>query len=153
MKRDPRLVRLSWDHHHGLAMAHRILTRLPELDDAGMAALYSDLLAFWATGLLPHFRVENECLLARLVRHRPSNDPAVVRTQRDHLAIERLVLDLRDAGTSATRRAVMMDLGLALQVHIRWEEAVLFGEAQATLTSSELEALAADVEAALDATG
>jgi hypothetical protein len=57
------LVRLSREHHHGLVMALRIEK---ELDDAGSNAvnrLYSDLIAYWAAGLLPHFRGENECLL------------------------------------------------------------------------------------------
>ena len=69
MERDPRLQRLSEEHHHGLAFALRIERELPEADDAAMGELYADLLRFWTRGLLPHFHTESECLLARLMRH------------------------------------------------------------------------------------
>ena len=44
MERDPRLRRLSEEHHHGLAFALRIERELPEADDAAMGELYADLL-------------------------------------------------------------------------------------------------------------
>ena len=85
MKRDARLAKLSWDHHHGLVMALRISRELPEATDERASALYSDLLSFWAAGLLPHFRVAQECLLARLVGYVGVDSAAVRRTTEDHL--------------------------------------------------------------------
>ena len=136
MKRDSRITKLSWDHHHGLVMALRIQRELPGSGDEAAAALYSDLLAFWTAGLLPHFRVEQECLLARLVRHVGAENHAVRRTGDDHLAMEALVADMRDAPNIGARRQVLAKFGEALREHIRWEEAVLFDVAQERLTES-----------------
>ncbi len=60
MKRYPALVRLSWDHHHGLVLARRIEKELPGASDEQAAELYADLVRFWAAGLLPHFRAEGD---------------------------------------------------------------------------------------------
>ena len=95
MKRDSRLTKLSWDHHHGLVMALRIERELPDSDDETAGALYGDLLSFWSAGLLPHFRVEQECLLARLLHHVPGDDGAIQRTHGDHLSMESLVATMR----------------------------------------------------------
>jgi len=141
VKRDERLVRLSWDHHHGLVMARRIARELPRASDEAFGRLYADLLAFWAAGLLPHFRAENECLLARLVRHLAPGHEAVARTQRDHLDIEALVAVMRDTTDPAVRRDALADFGRRLRDHIRWEEAVLFAEAERSLTGRELDNL------------
>ncbi len=147
MKRDERLVRLSWDHHHGLVMARRILKELPEADDAAAEELYSDLLAFWSAGLLPHFRVEGECLLARLVRHVPGGDETIERTTHDHLDMAALVSRMRDTSDPAERREALGEFGQRLQDHIRWEERVLFEVTQGKLTDGELDALKEDVDA------
>ena len=64
MKRDPSLIRLSRDHHRGLVMSMRIDRDLPGADADEAALIYDQLEAFWAEGLLPHFRAECECLLA-----------------------------------------------------------------------------------------
>jgi hemerythrin-like domain-containing protein len=146
MKRDPRIKKLSWDHHHGLVMALRITRELPNASDEGLAELYSDLIAFWSAGLLPHFRVEQECLLARLVRHLPSGDEAVSRTQEDHLAIEALVATMRDATGHGDRRIALAAFAETLREHIRWEEETLFEVTQRRLTSAELDALSAEIE-------
>jgi hypothetical protein len=146
VKRDPRLVRLSWDHHHGLVMAHRIAKELPVADDEGMAGLYSELLAFWAAGLLPHFRVEQECLLARLLRHRPADDAAVRTTLDEHLELEALVATMRDTTEEGVRRESLLRFGARLAEHIRWEEADLFQRTQEDLSEDELDALAVDFE-------
>ena len=45
MKRDPRLVRLSWDHHHGLVLARRIAIEAPGAPEAALSALYALLSA------------------------------------------------------------------------------------------------------------
>jgi hypothetical protein len=145
MKRNDHLVLLSWDHHHGLVMALRIERELPGASDDQAAALYSDLLAFWSAGLLPHFRTENECLLARLIRHIPRTDESIARTQADHLDLEALVATMRDATDPALRRTALADFGTRLRDHIRWEERVLFEVTQEQLTNDEMSALGADI--------
>jgi hypothetical protein len=146
VKRDERLVRLSWDHHHGLVLALRLERELPGADDDAIAALYSDLLAFWAKGLLPHFRAENECLLARLIRHVEPTSEEVRRTQVDHLQMEALVATMRDSRDPGSRRDSLREFGETLRAHIRWEEAVLFAATQERLTSAEMDALAEELE-------
>ena len=146
MKRDDRLVRLSWDHHHALVFARRIATELDTLDGEGLARLYSDLVGFWAAGLLPHFRAEQECLLARLIRHVAPEDPAVTRAHGDHLYLEALVATLRDSPDSDTRREALRRFGETLRVHVRWEEDTLFALAQERCDDDDLDAMARDFE-------
>ncbi len=149
MKRNPALVRLSWDHHHGLVMARRIELELAAGGDAAVAALYEDLIVFWVRGLLPHFRVENECLLARLLRHTGPSDPTVLRTNEEHLLMEELVLAMREATEVATRREALVAFGRRLKEHIRWEEAELFERTQTELTASELDRLGEEIALAI----
>jgi hypothetical protein len=147
MKRDPRLVRLSWDHHHALVLALRIERELPSADDDALGRLYADLIAFWSGGLLPHFRVENECLLARLIRHVDPEAEELRRTQRDHLAIEALVAHMRDATGLDQRREALAAFASTLRTHVRWEEETLFTVTQQQLTDAEMTALGADIAA------
>lgn len=144
MKRDPRLVRLSWDHHHGLVLARRIALEAPGASESDLSALYAHTLAEWSRAVLPHFTVEGECLLARLLRYSTAAD-LVDQTSVDHLAIEGLVADMRDATSIEARRAAMLAFGERLRDHIRWEEAELFNRGQAILQDAELNALAAEV--------
>jgi hypothetical protein len=141
MKRDPSLVRLSRDHHRGLVLAMRIARDLPGASEEEAEAIYDDLQSFWQDGLLPHFRAECECLLARLVRQVALQDELITRTQADHLYMESLMVTLRDTQDPALRRDVVRELGARLQEHIRWEEAVLFQRTQELLMSAELAAL------------
>ena len=144
VQRDHRLKKLSWDHHHGLVMALRIERELAD-DGADWAGLYADLLSFWAAGLLPHFRTESECLLARLIRHVPDSDACVQRTQADHLGMAALVVTMRDTSDMVLRRNALRRFGMTLRDHIRWEESVLFALVQEKLASDELDALGADI--------
>ena len=143
MKRDSRLVKLSWDHHHGLVMALRIERDLAS--GADLAALYRDLLVFWFAGLLPHFRTENECLLARLIHHLPLEHEVVRQTQAEHLDLEGLVALMRDTAEVEARRQALARFGAQLKAHIRWEEATLFALTEQTLTEHEMDALGADI--------
>jgi hemerythrin-like domain-containing protein len=150
VKRDPALVRLSWDHHHGLVMALRIERELPAASEAGLRQLMSDLLLFWSAGLLPHFHGENDCLLARLVRHVQPDDELVRRATIDHISLARLVADIRDAdGDISKVHAVLSEFGPLLRAHIRWEESVLFERLQELLPSEEMQALGRDLAASL----
>ncbi|MYH41143.1 MAG: hemerythrin domain-containing protein [Chloroflexi bacterium] len=152
MRRDPRLVRLSEEHHHGLVFALRLERELPGADGQALAGLYADLVRFWARGLLPHFHAETECLLARLLRHTSPEDGRVTRLQRDHLAMEALVARMRDAGGDGERREALAAFGETLRAHIRWEERDLFEALQETLTPSELDAAGREIEERLPKT-
>lgn len=145
MKRADALIPLSREHHTALLLALRIDREVPVGDDAAVQAVFGDLIAFWGRGLLPHFRAENECLLARLVRHLPMEDEVIRRTQHDHLGIEALVVSMRDQPALGFRRQALTDFAATLRAHIRWEEDVLFGAVEKQLTAEELAALGADV--------
>ncbi len=152
MKRDPALVPLSREHHHGLVMAARIEKELPDLDAVGIGALYEDLIAFWAAGLLPHFRAENECLLTRLTRYVEPGDELIRRTQLDHLGMEALVATMRDTRDVDVRRGALRRFGEWLRTHIRWEEDVLFREAQRLMSADDLGATGRDISDRLPST-
>lgn len=127
-------------------MARRIAKELPEADEEAISSLYSDLLAFWSAGLLPHFRVEGECLLARLVRYVPHADGTVERTTRDHLDMAAMVATMRDTNDLQVRREELAKFGQLLGNHIRWEERVLFEVTQKQLTDPEMDALEVEIE-------
>ena len=127
-------------------MALRIERELPEADEDAIRRLYDDLISFWARGLLPRFRTENECLLARLVRHVDQEDELIRRTQRDHLSMEALVATMREAVVVEQRRDALAEFGDSLRDHIRWEEDVLFSETERLLGRSEMTALAEEID-------
>lgn len=145
MKRHPQLVLLSWDHHHGLVLALRIGREVTSADETALPRLYVDLLASWDARLLPHFRVEQECLLARLVRHVPKDDELITRTVGDHLSMAALVASMRDTADHELRRDAIQRFGETLRTHIRWEEEVLFEVTQRALDEDELAALGRDI--------
>jgi hemerythrin-like domain-containing protein len=145
MKRDERLVRLSREHTQALMLARRIEHEAAGADADGLGALLSDVIAYWSAGLLVHFRSENECLLARLVRHLSIEHEAVRRLQRDHLQIEALVITMRECDTIASRREALLAFGERLRSHVRWEEDHLFPVTEQALTGRELDALGADL--------
>jgi hypothetical protein len=149
VKRDPSLVRLSRDHQRGLALAQRIRRALPDASEAALDALQADVIGFWETALLPHFRAECECLLARLARYLNIEADLIARTQADHLSVHSIVAALRDSPDGGDRRQRLADLGQLLHDHIRWEEAVLFEAAQSRLSAAERDALGADLAARL----
>lgn len=146
MKRDPALVPLSREHTQALMMALRIERELPDGDGDSVRRLYNDLIGFWARGLLPHFRAENECLIARLVRHVKPEDELVTRTHRDHLGLEALVATMRDTDDVEERHEALRSFGERLREHIRWEEEVLFAETERLLERREMTALGEEIE-------
>ena len=146
MKRAPSLVCLSREHHDGLVIALRITRAAPDADDEAFEAVYQDFLVFWEEGLLRHFRAENECLLARLVRHVGLDDELVTRTQSDHLKVEALVAQMRDTADASARRQALREVADVLREHIRWEEERLFEVTQQQLSVEEMAALGKDLE-------
>ena len=126
-------------------LALRIERELPAATDDEIAALYGDLLRFWAAGLLPHFHAEGECVLARLIRRVPEDHADVRRLQRDHLRMEALVATMRDARDLLTRRSALSEFGERLRTHVRWEERSFFPEVEAALSEEELDAVGEDL--------
>jgi hypothetical protein len=145
VKRDASLIRLSRDHQRGLALAKRIDDVLAGKDAVPLDQLEGETLDIWANGLVPHFRAECECLLARLARSVGAADALIERTQRDHVEAHALVISLREAGNEDERRAHLGALATLLRDHIRWEEATLFEATQQRLNTEDLSRLGEDL--------
>ena len=145
MKRHPQLVLLSWDHHRGLVLALRIRRELAGADETAFGRLFADLLMSWDARLLPHFRAEQECLLARLVRYVPKDDELITRTLHDHLSMAAMIATMRDRDDSRLRVDAMHRFAETLRAHIRWEEEFLFEATQQRLDENEMLALGRDI--------
>jgi hypothetical protein len=145
MKRDPRLAQLSREHTQALMLALRVRRTIPSASDSEVSDFYSTLLRFWSAGLLPHFRAEGECLLARLVRHLSLEDPLVQRLHGDHLWMAALVATLRDTPDPGERRQLLLQFGETIEAHVHWEEQELFPMTEQQLSDPELEGIAEDL--------
>ena len=145
MKRDISLIRLSRDHQRGLALAKRIDDVLAGVDDVSLDQLEQEALDIWQNGLVPHFRAECECVLARLARHLGADSDLIARTQRDHVQAHALVTAIREATGESERLLGLEGLASLLREHIRWEEATLFEATQQALDAPELARLGEDL--------
>jgi hypothetical protein len=105
MKRGEFLQVLSRWHHRGLSVALRL--RRATADSAAEAR--RAFLRFWQTEGSRHFRVEEEVLLPAYARHRPADDPAVVRVLIEHVDLRRRDADLESNETLSSSAA--RDLG------------------------------------------
>ena len=131
MKRDPRLLGLTSQHHRALVLA-RALAQEP-LDwsrEKGIA-----FGARFDAELEPHFRIEDEVLLPALRRAGPT--PLAERTEADH-AFPRATLVAARNGEDVAARA----FGERLDDHIRFEERELFPACEATLSDAVLDEVA-----------
>lgn len=128
MKRDPRLHRLSSEHHHALVLARSLESREGPWSASDGAALAER----FATELEPHFRVEEELLLPPLAF--TSARALAERTRADHEAL-RAALEAARAGDAEAARA----LGALLREHVRMEERELFPACEALLDDDVLE--------------
>jgi hypothetical protein len=104
-----------------------------------------ETLDMWETGLVPHFRAECECLLARLARQSGADSELIARTQRDHVQAHAIVTSVREAADESGRRTHLGALATLLRAHIRWEEATLFEATQQVLAGTELSRLGDDL--------
>ena len=150
--RDDRLGILARGQERALAFAERIAREVSSTSPEALNRLYADLLEYWWSGLLPVFRAEGECLLARLIRVVPPEDQAVVRAQTEHLYLEALVATMRDTQEAETRRDAIRRFGETLARHLRWETDGLLPLALSELSSGDLDMIARDLAAYLPET-
>ncbi|MGH0035311.1 MAG: hemerythrin domain-containing protein [Myxococcota bacterium] len=129
MKRHPALQPLSDDHHGALVLARR-LRRLPEaMAPADLEPLAFEVRQKFEVELEPHFRTEEDRLLPILVRRGAA--ALVDRTLDDHARLRQLVGGDWVPGTA-------QEIGTLLEQHVRFEERVLFPEAESLLSEREL---------------
>lgn len=133
MKRHPCLVPLSDDHHRALVLARR-LKREGAPSGAALAALADEVRRVFDSELEPHFQVEEQLLVPPL--ERAGAGALTRRLREDHAELRRRIR--RDWAP-----ADVVPLGALLEAHVRFEERVLFPEAEARLSPAALEAIRA----------
>jgi hypothetical protein len=133
----PQLRRLQAEHGRWLAAFGR---RAGE-SEAGYAAR---VLAVCDAAILPHCRMEEEVLLPELARRLSETDAVVLFTLTDHLALRRLVRELRCA-PGRERSAAIEALERKLIEHAAFEERTLLPAVQETLGCDRLAALAGEL--------
>lgn len=129
MKRHPSLQPLSDDHHRALVLARRLRRFSSEADSVALEALSREVRNQFEAELDPHFCVEERWLLPALEREGAQDLAA--QTARDHVRLRTLVFGAWTPGT-------VQELGMLLEKHVRFEERVVFPEAEALLSEAEL---------------
>jgi hemerythrin-like domain-containing protein len=142
VKRSEFLQALSNGHHQGLYAALQLRRATP----GSAAEARRAFLRFWHAEGSTHFRIEEEVLLPWYARHRPADEPAVVRVLVEHVDLRRRAADLEaDEDASPTD---LRELGELFEQHIRHEERVLFPAIEAAVPDPEHAALARALERA-----
>ncbi|HEX7784931.1 MAG TPA: hemerythrin domain-containing protein [Methylomirabilota bacterium] len=129
MKRHPSLQPLSDDHHRALVLARRLRRTSTGADATVLGALAREVQREFDEAIEPHFRVEERWLLPVLERR--GEGRLAAQTLEDHARLRALVHGVWSEATAQT-------LGGLLQRHVRFEERVLFPEAEVVLSEAEL---------------
>lgn len=139
--RHPSLQPLSHDHHHGLALALRCrkqaLGQIKPTGTAGLRERAAEVLAFYDSSLIAHFRAEEVVLFPMLRCAAPQSAPMLDQLLREHEQIREAMAQLKSGAGLAKS---IFDLGDLLERHIRKEERELFPlfEQQMSATEAEL---------------
>lgn len=140
--RHPALHALSEDHHQALVLAKRLREATPATAKSRTQAF----LSAWRSEVEPHFAAEEQSLLPFVCPPVDAYHPAVLELLAQHVQLRRLVLDLERAhfaDDAAARLRLALDLGAALDRHIRHEERTVFEVIQTDCPPELLEALGA----------
>ena len=129
MKRHPSLQPLSDDHHRALVLARRLRRTSTGADATVLGALAREVQREFDEAIEPHFRVEERWLLPVLERR--GEGRLAAQTLEDHARLRALVHGQWSEITA-------QELGTLLEKHVRFEERVLFPEAEAVLSEAEL---------------
>lgn len=150
--RHPSLIPLSHDHHHGLALALRCrkqaLGQIKPMGAAGLRERAAEVLAFYDSNLIAHFRAEEEVLFPKLRSMAPQSAPVIADLLRDHEQIRQAMSQLK-AGAGLAK--IIFDLGDLLERHIRREERELFPLFEQHVRESEAELFGAELKKSLEA--
>jgi hemerythrin-like domain-containing protein len=141
-RRDPSLVPLSHDHHHGLVRVFEIRQAM-----RGGGDLNGELRRtrdFVRDELAPHFVAEEEVVVPALRAATAEAEAGLARLADEHRRLRELAAALDD---SAERLAAFADL---LESHIRFEERELFPVYQQHVDAAARLAVEAEVRRILD---
>lgn len=129
MKRHPSLQPLSDDHHRALVLARRLRRESTGMDAGALARLAREVRQEFGAEIEPHFRVEERWMLPFLEDR--GEGRLAAQTLEDHARLRALVHGVWSEATAQT-------LGGLLERHVRFEERVLFPEAESVLSEAEL---------------
>lgn len=135
VKRRPELRRLSEDHHHALALAHRCESVARARKPHEVERSWDEAVQALSAQLEPHFQIEERILLPALEAMDESEMAERIRSE--HAEMRHL---LSHEYASATRLRVFAEL---LARHVRYEEREVFERTEARLPARVLGALAA----------
>ncbi|MGC8669041.1 MAG: hemerythrin domain-containing protein [Chthonomonadales bacterium] len=137
MKRHIALKPLSWEHHHGLVHARRLVRSSKAKEDAAQAV--EAFLRFVEEDLRKHFRVEEEFLLPMYALHARADEKLIGKVLTEHVQIRAAILTLEQARLAGDpAEEIVQRLGKLLEGHIRLEERRLFPAVEAALSLEEL---------------
>jgi hypothetical protein len=145
MKRNPALHKLSREHQHGLVAARWL--RRATRGELSLADATSRFLDVWRGEIQPHFDAEEEILLPAFAQAVPPDHELIVRTLTEHVAIRSAVHVLERANDAAWQ-PLALEIGRALEDHIRFEERILFPAIESALAGPRLSELGEALSAA-----
>ena len=136
-RRDPSLIPLSHDHHHGLVRVFEIRRALRSGGDPGAERALTG--EFYTSDLLPHFRAEEEALVPALRESGALSEALLARLLDEHRTLKSM------GGELASGRGDLGAFADLLEKHIRFEERRVFVAYQARVPAQRR----AEVEAAV----
>jgi iron-sulfur cluster repair protein YtfE (RIC family) len=150
--RHPSLQLLSHDHHHGLAIALRCrkqaLGQIKPMGAPGLRERAEEVLAFYESNLIAHFRAEEEILFPLLRLVAMESAPMIDDLVREHVQIRQAMVQLK-AGAALAK--LIFDFGDLLERHIRREERELFPLFEQQVHGSQAERIGAELKKSLEA--
>jgi iron-sulfur cluster repair protein YtfE (RIC family) len=124
--RSPELKPFSHDHHHGLLLCWKIKTGMAKNIELPHIRKYVDW--FYETHLKGHFLLEEKYIFPIL---EPDNQ-LVIQALKEHRALRKLF------ETAWDLEANLKSIEKELDLHIRFEERILFAEIQKAATKEQL---------------
>ncbi|OGP28063.1 MAG: hypothetical protein A2038_03185 [Deltaproteobacteria bacterium GWA2_57_13] len=145
--RHPSLIRLSHDHHHGLALALRCrkqaLGQLKPTGAQGLKQRAEEVRNFVGVNLRPHFQAEEELVFPHMRDLVSESQPLIEELLKEHEWIRDGADRLQESSSLAK---LLFDLGDLLERHIRREERELFPLFESRVTPAEAEKLKVEIE-------
>ena len=144
------LIRLSHDHHHGLALALRCrkqaLGQLKPMGNPGLRERAKEIVEFYQTQLVTHFRAEEEILFSLMRESVPESATLIDGLLTQHEQLRHMIFQL-EAGSGLAK--AIFDVGDLLESHIRKEERELFPLFEARIETVRAEVVGAQLAAML----
>jgi len=142
IRRDPRLISLSHDHHQALARAREITLVVDGAQKRDLKELADASAAFFVAHLEPHFRKEEEHLFPVYAARFGEDDELLERTREEHATLRALNRRLTDPDDPAPLVGRLAAWAKNLSDHVRFEEREWFESIQNSLTDAQLDELA-----------